>query len=269
MRPPLYARVLVLLAALLGCGCASSNDWRLTWSDEFDGDAGQPPDPSKWNFEVSGAGFGNGQLEYDTSRPVNASLDGQGNLAITAREEAFGGNKYTSARINTRGLFEQTYGRFEARIKLPLGRGLWPAFWMLGADVDQDPWPACGEVDVMEYRGQEPFTVHGSVHGPGYSGGSAKTATFTIPGAAGFDAEFHVFAVEWDPGQLKFFVDGGVYEIVTAEQLPAGALWVLDHPVFVLLNLAVGGGYVGAPDSTTVFPQTMLVDYVRVYERAP
>lgn len=263
-------RALPFLAALLAASCGSSSPWRLTWSDEFDGTvAGQPPDPKKWGFEISGSGFGNGQLEYDTDRPGNASLDGQGHLAITARQERFGGNQYTSARMLTRGKFEQKYGRFEARLKLPSGRGLWPAFWLLGANIDQVSWPACGEIDVMEYRGQEPRAIHGSAHGPGYSGGGAKTQTFTLPGADGFDADFHVFALEWKPDELDFFVDGFLYQVVTATQLPAGALWAFDHTVFIVLNLAVGGGYLGPPDSTTLFPQTMLVDYVRVYERSP
>jgi beta-glucanase (GH16 family) len=255
---------LALSLTALGCG---SNTWRLTWSDEFEGLAGQSPDPNRWNFEVSGGGFGNSQLEYDTDRPSNASLDGKGHLAITARQEPFGGQQYTSARLNTRGKFQQAYGRFEARMQLPSGRGLWPAFWMLGANLDQAAWPACGEIDVMEYRGQEPRVVHGSLHGTGYSGSGARTQSYTIPGSAGFDEAFHVFAVEWEPDQIRFYVDDFLYEVVTSTQLPLGAVWAFDHPVFVLLNLAVGGNYLGAPDSSTAFPQTLLVDYVRVYER--
>ncbi len=278
-------RALPLAAALLAVGCSQQETWKLVWSDEFNSssvDADDPdfpsPNSSKWNFEVSGSGFGNDQLEFDTNRPVNASLDGMGHLAITARAEAFGGNLYTSARINTQGKFEQQYGRFEARIQMPLGRGLWPAFWMLGADISQVPWPGCGEIDIVEYRGQEPLLAHGSAHGPGYSGGEARTQTYSLPGPAagsdagdasvGFDAGFHVFTLEWEPGQLRYYVDEVLYEVVDATQLPIGTIWVYDHPFYILLNLAVGGDYLGPPDSSTIFPQTMLVDYVRVYEKA-
>jgi len=283
LRTGLHA--LPIATALLALGCSQQETWRLVWSDEFNSssvDADDPdfpsPNSSKWNFEVSGSGFGNEQLEFDTSRPVNASLDGMGHLAITARAEAFGGNLYTSARINTAGKFEQQYGRFEARIQMPLGRGLWPAFWMLGADVAQVPWPGCGEVDIVEYRGQEPLLAHGSAHGPGYSGGEARTQTYSLPAPApgsdagdasvGFDAAFHVFTLEWEPGELRYYVDEILYEVVDATQLPIGTVWVYDHPFYILLNLAVGGDYLGPPDSSTIFPQTMLVDYVRVYEKA-
>ncbi|HUC08215.1 MAG TPA: glycoside hydrolase family 16 protein, partial [Solirubrobacterales bacterium] len=249
---------LAAVAGLLAAGCGQGK-WRLVWSDEFNStgkDADNPdyplPSSAKWNLEVSGSGFGNQQLEFDTDRPQNVTLDGQGNLAITARAEDFGGNLYTSARINTRGKLEKKYGRFEARIKLPTGRGLWPAFWMLGANIaDGAPdeatgavsWPACGEIDVMEYRGQEPNVIQGSLHGPGYSAGNARTQRFTLPGAAGFDAAFHVFAVEWEPDQIRFYVDGTLYEVTTSTQLPAGTVWVFDHPVYLLLNLAVGGNF--------------------------
>ena len=127
--------------------------WVLTMSDEFDGAEGTPPNPAMWTYDVGGDGWGNGQLEFNTDRVENVSLDGQGNLRIVALEESYMGNEYTSARIKTQGLFEQKYGRFEARIKLPEGQGLWPAFWMLGANVDEVPWPGCGEIDVMEYQG--------------------------------------------------------------------------------------------------------------------
>jgi beta-glucanase (GH16 family) len=170
--------------------------------------------------------------------------------------------------MHTRGLFAQRYGRFETRLKLPRGQGLWPAFWMLGADLDVHGWPSCGEIDVMEYRGQEPRRVSGSLHGPGYSGGQAVTASIDLAGPAGFDEDFHVFAVEWTPDWISWELDGAVWQVVMREGLPASATWVFDHPYFVLLNLAVGGSYVGQPDPS-IFPRTMLVDYVRVYERAP
>lgn len=238
----------------------------LTWQDEFDGPAGTSPDAAKWNYDI-GTDWGNNQLEYDTSRPENVSLDGQGHLTIVARREDYQGCAYTSARINTGGRFQQTRGRFEARLKLPSGQGLWPAFWLLGANLGSAGWPACGEIDIMEYRGQEPKIVHGSLHGPGYSGGSAVTHRFTIPRGA-FDTDFHVFAVDWDEAGISWSVDGTTYATATPGDLPAGATWVFGHPFFVILNVAVGGSFVGGPDASTVFPQTMTVDYVRVYAPA-
>ena len=155
----------------------TERSWQLVWEDEFEGPAGQSPDDSKWKFDI-GTDWGNAQLEYDTDRPENASLDGEGNLAITARRESFGGQPFTSARMTTQGLFNQAYGRFEARIKMPWGPGIWPAFWLLGSNIDQVGWPQCGEIDIMEYRGQEPNIIHGTVHGPGYSGGGGHYQKF-------------------------------------------------------------------------------------------
>lgn len=151
-------------------------------------------------------------------------------------------------------------------MKLPTGRGLWPAFWLLGDNIATVPWPGCGEIDVMEYRGQEPSVIHGSLHGPGYSGGNARTRSYTLPGGARFDAGFHVFAVEWSPNQVRYLVDNVPYQVFTPASLPSGTSWVFDHPFFILVNLAVGGNFVGSPDAATVFPQTLLVDYVRVYQ---
>lgn len=262
------------LVALAGCeGPASvshptpsgGTTGRLLWAEEFDGPAGSLPLASHWGFDL-GTDWGNAQLEYDTDRSTNVSLDGSGNLAITARRESYQGCAYTSGRITTKGFFTQNQGRFEARIKLPTGRGLWPAFWLLGANVASSPWPACGEIDIMEYRGQEPNVVHGSLHGPGYSGGGARTRSYTLTGGARFDAGFHVFAIEWKTNQITYYVDNVPYQILTPSSLPSGTHWVFDHPFFIVLNLAVGGNYVGAPDGSTVFPQTLLVDYVRVYQ---
>lgn len=238
---------------------------QLVWADEFNGPAGSLPASANWGFDV-GTDWGNAQLEYDTARPANVSLDGQGNLAITARVESYQGAGYTSGRINTAGKFSRAGGRFEARMKMPTGRGLWPAFWLLGADIATNPWPNCGEIDIMEYRGQEPGVVHGSLHGPGYSGGNARTRAFELPNGGRFDTDFHVFAVEWKTNQITWSVDGKPFAAVTPSNLPAGTSWVFDHPFFVILNLAVGGNYVGPPDASTVFPQTLLVDYVRVYQ---
>ncbi len=270
------AAVVLLSAGALGSAACETADpipteppgerWVMVWSDEFEGPAGQLPDATKWTFDVGGGGWGNNQLEYDTDRPENASLDGEGNLAITARAESYQGNDYTSARLKTQGLFERAYGRFEARIQLPLGAGLWPAFWLLGADIAEVGWPECGEIDVMEYRGQEPWAAHGAMHGPGYSGGDPLSGSFLLDGDDTFANGFHTFAVEWDPSRVAWSVDGTVYFVATPTQL-GDRRWVFNHPFFILVNLAVGGNYVGPPDPS-VFPATMLVDYVRVFERA-
>lgn len=256
-----------LMVAGLVAGCSSSTtgpeEITLIWQDDFDGSIGTLPDPTKWQFDI-GTDWGNEQLEYDTNRPENVSLDGNGHLAITARQESYQGSAYTAGRIKTQGRFAQARGRFEARIRLPVGQGIWPAFWMLGDNIGSVGWPACGEIDIMEYRGQEPNVVHGSLHGPGYSGGSAITGHFTLPGN-GFDAGFHTFAIEWDREGIAWFVDGQIYQRRSASDLPSGARWVFDHPFFLLLNVAVGGTFVGDPDESTQFPQTMLVDWVRVY----
>ena len=255
---------LLLAAPLLACdslGTGPGTEWTLVWSDEFDGPAGQLPDPANWVFDI-GTDWGNRQLEYDTGRPENVSLDGEGHLAITARREPYGGSAYTSGRIKTEGLFEQAYGRFEARIRLPSGRGIWPAFWMLGNDFARVGWPGSGEIDVMEYRGQEPTIVHGTVHGPGYSAAGGLTARYLLTGAR-FDTGFHEFAIEWTDDRIVWFVDGQRYHAVDRNDPPGR--WVFDHPFFILLNVAVGGTFVGPPDGSTDFPQSMLVDWVRVY----
>jgi beta-glucanase (GH16 family) len=255
--------IALLLAGLPGCSRDDAWEVVVVWQDEFEGPAGQSPDPSKWRFDI-GTDWGNAQLEYDTDRPENVSLDGEGHLAITARKEQYLGSEYTSGRINTYTLFAQERGRFEARIKLPIGQGIWPAFWLLGADFETVGWPACGEIDIMEYRGQEPSIVHGSLHGPGYSGGSAITGHYELDGE-GLDEDFHIFALEWDADSITWLIDGTAYQTFTPDDLPSGANWAFEGPFFVILNVAVGGHFVGSPDESTSFPQTMLVDWVRVY----
>lgn len=240
-------------------------NWKLAWQDEFNGPAGQLPDPARWAFDV-GTDWGNGQLEFDTARPENVALDGAGHLGITARQELYQGHNYTSGRINTNGRFAQSGGRFEARMRMPSCPGLWPAFWLLGSNFAAVSWPACGEIDIMEFRGQEPSLLHGSLHGPGYSGGAAITQSYTVPGAT-LDASFHVYAVEWSSSAITWSIDDHVYQTVGPGSLAPGTAWVFDHPFFIILDLAVGGGFVGPPDATTTFPQQLLVDYVRVYRR--
>jgi beta-glucanase (GH16 family) len=242
------------------------SEWKLVWQDEFDGPAGTPPSADRWVHDVGGGGWGNEQLEFDTARPENVSLDGAGNLVFTARKERYEGKDYTSARINSSGRFSRAYGRFEARIQLPVGRGIWPAFWLLGADVGQVGWPDCGEVDIMEYRGQLPAIIRGSLHGPGYSGGNNLGGEHVVSGGKLYE-DFHIYAVEWDPDRIRWQLDGVTFFEATPAKLPAGKKWVFDHPHFIILNVAVGGNFVGPPDRTTVFPQQMKVDYVRVYSR--
>ncbi len=265
--PRLGILSVVIILVFCGTGCADdSEQWKLVWEQDFEGPAGQRPDSTVWRYDI-GTGWGNDQLEYDTDRTGNVSLDGEGNLAIVARKEPYQGSAYTSGRINTYGTFSQARGRFEARIRLPRGQGLWPAFWLLGGDFANVGWPECGEIDIMEYRGQEPAVVHGSLHGPGYSGGHALTARYTLPDGS-FDQDFHVFAVQWERNRLSWYVDGTLYRVVTRDNLPQNASWVFDHPFFIILNLAVGGNFVGPPNAATTFPQTMLVDWVRVYRSA-
>ena len=251
--------------------------WNLLYEDDFDGAAGTAPDPAVWSAEIgdgtigSAPGWGNNELEYYTDDPENASLDGAGNLVITARETApdaslecyYGPCRYTSARLKTERKLEFTYGRVEARMQLPAGQGIWPALWLLG-DPSAGGWPQSGEIDIMENIGREPSTVHGTVHGPGYSGANGIGAPFELAGA-NFADDFHTFALEWRPNELQWFVDDQLFTTLTPDMIPAGSEWVFDHPYFLLLNLAVGGSWPGNPDATTSFPQTLKVDYLRVY----
>jgi beta-glucanase (GH16 family) len=245
-------------------------NWVLFWGDEFDGAAGEPPNSDNWTCEIGGQGWGNQEWQYYTLRTENASTDGEGNLAITAREENpgdyncwYGECTHTSARCITMDKVEFSYGRVEARLKLPYGQGIWPAFWMLGANFRSAGWPGSGEIDIMENIGREPRTVHGTVHGPGYSGGSGITGGLTLD--EDLSDDFHVFAIEWLPEEIRWYIDSTLYHTVTPEDVGARE-WVFDHDFFLLLNVAVGGVWPGYPDETTEFPQTMLVDYVRVYQ---
>jgi beta-glucanase (GH16 family) len=278
------AVVPILLAAalfLLSCGGGATlqppptGGFTLVWSDEFNGADGTSPDPSKWNYNtgIGGNGWGNNELETYTNRIKNVQIQG-GNLVITAVKETYADpsdgvtRNYTSARVKTEGLFNQAYGRFEARIKIPKGQGMWPAFWMLGNNISSVSWPKCGEIDIMENIGREPGTVHGSLHGPSTSGPTSDaSAPFSLPAGQSFADDFHLYAVEWEPGAVRFFVDSNLYATFTQSQWPAGGTWAFDHPFFIILNVAVGGDWPGFPDNTTVFPQQMLVDYVRVYTK--
>jgi beta-glucanase (GH16 family) len=237
--------------------------WELVWNDEFSQADGSAPDPTKWGHDIGGSGWGNSELQYYTSRTNNARIEG-GHLVLEALEEAYGERDYTSARLLTKHKSDWNYGRMEARLKVPRGQGLWPAFWMLGTNISTVGWPRCGEIDIMENIGREPRIVHGTVHGPGYSGGEGVGGPHTA--AADLADEFHVYAVEWETNVIRWYYDDVHYFSVTPENLGESA-WVFDHPHFILLNVAVGGGWPGNPDKSTLFPQQMRVDYVRVYAR--
>ncbi|MGW6411334.1 ricin-type beta-trefoil lectin domain protein [Streptomyces vinaceus] len=240
-----------------------------TFTDEFDGPAGAAVDPAKWQTET-GDNVNNHERQYYTAGNRNAALDGQGHLVITARRENpanytcwYGRCEYTSARLNTAGRFTQAYGHVEARLKVPRGQGMWPAFWMLGNDIGQVGWPNSGEIDIMENVGFEPSTIHGTLHGPGYSGSGGIGAAYTLPGGQAFADAFHTFAVDWAPDSISWSVDGTVYQRRTPADL-GGRTWAFNKPFFLILNLAVGGYWPGDPDGSTAFPQQLVVDHVRV-----
>jgi beta-glucanase (GH16 family) len=255
---------------------SSSASQPLVWSDEFNGTAGTPPNPAIWNHEIGdgsangNTGWGNHELEYYTASTDNSALDGQGNLAIVARKApATGGPScyygpclYTSARLTTQSKLQFKYGRIEARIRIPKGAGMWPAFWGLGTNIGKVGWPTSGEIDIMENVGRQPKLLYATIHGPGYSGANGFGGTYTSSSDLGDD--FHVYAIDWRPGHVDWLIDGVKYFSATSRNV-APNQWVYDHPFFLLLNLAVGGDFGQAVGKDTVFPQSMLVDYVRVY----
>ncbi len=267
--------------ALSTCGVAAAqttSGWKLVWSDEFNGPAGASPNPANWNYDLGGGGWGNGEAETYTNSPNNVFQDGKGNLVIRAIRDSSG--NYTSARLqtgapdastNTANLSWQ-YGRIEARIKLPYGQGVWPAFWMLGEDIGSVDWPQCGEVDIMENFGtydDNESVNNGTAHGPGYSGADGISQSYTLPYGERVEDDYHVYAVEWSKNSIVWYVDGASYHTVTPASIPAGDQWVFNAPFFLLLNLAIGGEstFLGTPNPKAPFPpQEMLVDYVRVYQ---
>lgn len=259
--PGLCIAVLAANCSLTPVHSQTLPGWTLVWSDEFSQPDGSAPDPAKWGYDKGGNGWGNNEWQYYTDRTNNARIE-NGHLIIEARKESFGSRNYTSARLLTKNRSDWTYGRMEARIKVPRGQGMWPAFWMLGNNIDSVGWPTCGEIDIMECIGREPKTVYGTIHGPGYSGGGSVGGSTTTRTDVADD--FHVFTIEWETNEIRWYMDNYIYFTATPADL-GGAQWVFDHPHFIILNLAVGGNWPGYPDGTTVFPQQMLVDYVRVY----
>ncbi len=271
----LYLGSLLVLGPFL-VSAQTTTAWKLVWSDEFNGAANTPPDPTTWNYDIGGGGWGNGEQEVYTNSTANSFQDGQGNLVIRAIRDSSG--NFTSARLRT-GMTTPTdtadvhfeFGKIEARIKMPYGAGVWPAFWMLGSDITTVNWPQCGEVDILENFGanfESASINHGSLHGPNFTGTAIGTS-YTLPFQRTFADDYHIFSVEWSQNVMNYFVDGVLYQSLTPSSLPSGGQWVFNNPFFLILNVAIGGSgtFLGAPTASTVFPQDMLVDYVRVYQQ--
>ena len=282
---------IVLSLLMAACGGAPSTSgtgstqspppvqWTQIWSDEFDGAAGSPVDASKWTNDIgdgcsqSNCGWGNNEKEYYSADPGSISLNGAGQLVIVGKQAPagltcyYGACRYTSAKITTRGkLVVSPAGRVEARIKLSNGQGLWPAFWMLGSTCPQTPWPDCGEIDIMENKGSQPKTTSSALHGPGYSGNTpfAHAQDF----ASGTITDFHTYAVEWDLAHVRWLVDGVEHYQVVAGEVQSRGPSVLGKSFNLILNLAIGGHFDGDPQSDAIFPATMTVDYVRLFQPA-
>jgi len=272
----------IVVAASLACArnttSVGSTKWVQVWSDEFDGAAGSRIDAAKWNYELADGcqqgicGWGNNEREYYTDGPENIALNGQGQLMIVARTAPpgltcyYGPCLYTSGKITTRNKMLAQPGRVVARIKLPSGQGLWPAFWMLGHTSPATRWPDCGEIDIMENKGSQPVTTSSALHGPGYSGQTPFAHAHNLARGSLAD-DFRTFAVEWDSLFVRFFVDDALHYQITRNEVERYGRSVLDQPYFVIINLAVGGHFDGDPQSDAIFPARMLVDYVRVYAR--
>lgn len=235
--------------------------WELVWHDEFDGDE---INEENWTYDIGAGGWGNGESQYYTDRPENARIE-DGFLVIEARQERFMDSYYTSARLKSQGLQEFQYGRIEARLRVPVGRGLWPAFWMLGSNFSEVGWPNSGEIDIMEYIGREPDLIFGTIHGPGYSGALGLSHW----NRQDYDIadEFHTYGIEWDEDQITWFYDGEEYGSYSRSDVGERD-WPFDQPFFFILNLALGGTLPGPIGLDTVFPSQYLVDYVRVFQRS-
>jgi beta-glucanase (GH16 family) len=282
----LAAPLVLIIGLTLACSgttpppppVVSHGTWVQVWSDEFDGPAGALVDATKWNYDAADGcsagicGWGNNEKEYYSSDPATISLNGQGQLMIVAQRAPagltcyYGPCRYTSAKITTKAKMLAAPGRVEARIKLPAGQGLWPAFWMLGHLCGSVPWPACGEIDIMENKGSQPIASSSAMHGSGYSGATPLAHTNTLA-SGNYTDTFHIFAVEWDSLSIQFFVDDVAHYTVTRDAVLRYGPSILNQAFYVVLNLAVGGNFDGDPQSDAIFPATMLVDYVRVFEK--
>lgn len=254
------SKLLFITVLCLGLAAVQGQRWVQVWADEFNG---PEIDRSKWTFEIGTGvnGWGNWEQQFYTDRRENAFIR-DGALVIRAVKENMGGYPYTSARLITKGKYEVKYGKFEMRAKLPDGEGTWPAFWLLGSNIDQVSWPACGEIDIMETVGKDPCNNHGSTHQPG----ADTTSTYHSNNC--FKNDWHTFAANWQPGRVEFFVDGQLYK--TTNTAETNGKWIFDQGnMFILLNLAVGGQWPGNPNPNSNWqPQEFIVDWVRVHEIA-
>jgi beta-glucanase (GH16 family) len=254
MEQRIYQGIITLLFIVTNTTFQAQMAWNLVWSEEFSGDA---LNEEVWNYEIGfgNSGWGNNELQYYRSGTNNLVV-ADGKASITAKQENFGSAEYTSARVQTKGKYDVQYGRIEARIKLPMGQGIWPAFWMLGSNIDEVGWPRCGEIDIMEHVNNE-MQIHGTIHwdnnGHQYQGGSISTDP----------TQFHNYAIEWDADQLRWYLDGILYY---TRNIGAAQYSEFHEPFFFIMNIAVGGNWPGSPDNTTVFPAVMEVDFIRVYE---
>lgn len=247
--------------------------YALAWSEEFDQPAGTPPNPAHWSYDLGAHGWGNAEMQDYVSDLEHAQIvadpaaaNGRAlQITLTYNGQGLLHENFQSARLRTQGKFETQYGFIEARLRLPSGQGIWPAFWMLGADIGETGWPACGEIDIMENRGDKPGWNASSLHGPGYSGNSPLSGQYDLLDGQEFHQAYHTFGVLWEPDSITSLVDGTPYVTQTAANIP-GKKWAFNHPFFFLVNLAVGGHFSGLPDQTTTFPQTLRVDYIRVYQ---
>lgn len=257
------SKSLILFASLiLFTQFANAQCYNLVWADEFNGST---VDNTKWSYQLGASGWGNNELQYYTDRVDNATVSA-GSLKIIAKSEAYMGANYTSARMRSINKGDWTYGKMEASIKLPIGQGIWPAFWMMPTESVYGGWPTSGEIDIMEYLGHQPSINYGTCHFGNSSVDKGSSGnSLNISPASYYDGAFHIFSVEWEPTQIRWYVDGNLYHTFNAAEVGAYT-FPFDQDFHFILNLAVGGNWPGNPDGTTVFPQTMEVDYVRTYQ---
>ena len=243
------------------------NAWILVWADEFDQPDGSAPDPAKWNHQQGGAGWGNGELQHYTNSTENSFIQ-DGMLMIRAKQESMMGRDFTSARLNTQFKGDWTFGRFEIHARLPNTQGIWPAFWLLPSRARYGSGAAGGEIDIMELIGSEPGRTYATLH----FGNPAERSSgyYDLPSGTAFSDDFHVFALEWEPDEIRWYVDDVLFhsetEWFTTGKRDAMHPAPFDQDFYLLINVAVGGHWPGSPDDTSVFPQVLLVDYIRVFQ---
>jgi beta-glucanase (GH16 family) len=242
-------------------GVLAKENYKLVWADEFSNEG--KPDAAKWMYDIGNGndGWGNQELEYYTDRPENVACH-DGLLTITARKEQYKGSNYTSTRMKTLGKYSFTHGILEIKAKLPGGKGSWPALWMLGESFPTDGWPGCGEIDMMEYAGKDVDLIHGSIHNTSSYGNTVNTKTAIYKNA---ETEFHIYSVEWTDKEIRFMVDGDNYYTYKPAVYNKDT-WPFNDPFFIIMNVAIGGGFAGSFVDDSRFPKYMVIDYVRVYQ---